>query len=89
MSDNALIFIPWKSVGIFKFDDEIKNYQTELSDWIFEPKNEYGTEHYHTQDDTRMIAVNKQQKIQSIFCYECLMYQGVNLIGLSINDFQP
>ncbi|MDO4896522.1 MAG: hypothetical protein Q3971_04080 [Moraxella sp.] len=85
--DNVLEFAPWQSVGIFKFDDDIVKYQTELAQWRFEPKDEYSTEHYHL-DDYRIVSVNKQQKIQSIFCYETLIYQGTNLIGLTIDEFK-
>ena len=87
MTDHVLEFTPWQSVGIFKFDDNIINYQQELSDWYLSPKDEYGVEHYHLNDDSRMMSV-RNGKIGSIFCYETLIYQGVNLIGLTIDEFK-
>lgn len=87
VADNILEFIPWQSVGIFKFDDDIVNYQDKLTDWWFEPKDEYGVKHYHLNDDTRMISI-RDGKIGSIFCYETLIYQSVNLIGLTIDEFK-
>lgn len=86
VADNVLEFTPWQSVGIFKFDDDVTNYQHELDDWIFEPTDKYGNEHYKTQDDTRIISIYKG-KIGSIFCYDMLTHQGVNLIGLTIDEF--
>ena len=87
MTDHVLEFTPWQSVGIFKFDDDIANYQNELTSWIFEPLDKYGDEHYKTPNDTRIISVHNS-KIGSIFCYETLIYQGVNLIGLTIDEFK-
>ena len=87
MTDHVLEFTPWQSVGIFKFDDDITNYQQALSNWYLTPKNEYGVEHYHLNDDSRMISI-RHGKIGSIFCYETLIYQGVNLIGLTIDEFK-
>lgn len=34
VADNVLEFTPWQSVGVFKFDDDIVNYQNELANWI-------------------------------------------------------
>lgn len=87
VADHVLEFIPWQSVGVFKFDDDIANYQNELTNWVFEPIDEYGLEHYHLNDDSRMISI-RHGKIGSIFCYETLIYQGINLIGLSIDEFK-
>lgn len=87
VADNVLEFTPWQSVGVFKFDDDIANYQNELADWIFEPIDKYGDEHYKTSNDTRIISIHSG-KIGSIFCYETLIYQGVNLIGLTIDEFK-
>lgn len=79
-------FKPWQSVGVFHFNDNIEHYQHILSDWIFETQDKYGKEHYHTHNHRMIISVY-QHKIISIFCYETLYYQGVNLIGLTIDEF--
>lgn len=86
MMDNDFNFKPWQSVGVFHFDDNINHYQEILSDWIFEPQDKYGKEHYHSVNHRMIISVY-QHKIISIFCYETLYYQGVNLIGLTIDEF--
>lgn len=80
-------FTPWQSVGVFKFDDEITHYHKSLSNWRFEAQNEYGTAFYHHPHDDFMISVDKHQKIQSIFCYDTLIYQDTNLIGLTVHEF--
>lgn len=84
--DDMNEFTPWQSVGVFKFDDDIVKYQERLADWAFEPKDSYGDEYYKSNDGTRMISVHKG-KIGSIFCYDTLIYQDTNLIGLTVHEF--
>lgn len=88
VADNVLEFVPWQSVGVFKFDDDIANYHDYLADWRFEPMDEYGDEFYHHPDGMLFISVYQGKKIGSIFCYETLIYQGINLIGLTIDEFK-
>lgn len=82
------VFAPFVSVDIFHFDDDIANYHTHLADWRFEPMDKHSNEFYHHPDETLFISVYRGKTIGSIFCYKTLIYQGTNLIGLTIDEFK-
>lgn len=79
--------IPFKSVGDFGFGENIAQHQKILSDWEFEPVDKFGKVYYKSPDDNLMLAV-RNQKIESIFCYRWVYYQGINLIGLTVQAFE-
>lgn len=78
---------PFESVGNFGFGENIIQYQKILSDWEFEPADKFGKAYYKSPDDNLMLAV-RNQKIESIFCYRWVYYQGVNLMGLTVQAFE-
>ena len=85
-------FVPFKRVGIFQLDDDVKKYSDVLSRYFYESIDEYGNEYFHvgdddTIDDTHFLQV-KDGKIRSIFCYEELIYKNVNLIGMTLTEFK-
>lgn len=84
---NDLNFVPFKSIVFFQLGDNISQYKDLLSDWEFEPIDQYGKEYYKSSDDNLMIAV-RNQAIESIFCYKEIHYNNINLIGLSIQAFK-
>lgn len=79
------ILIPLQSISSFQFDSDILQYQMLLSNWELEPMDEFGKEYYKSPDNNLMLAVRKQ-KLESIFCYQTLYYQNINLIGLTIAE---
>lgn len=87
MNGNDIVLNPFQSVDIFGLDSQIENYQSYLNYWHYEPDDEFGKSYYKSLDGNLMIAV-RNQKIESIFCYQSLYYKGVNLIGLTLNDFK-
>lgn len=84
---NNLDFVPFQSIGFFQLGGNISQYKDLLSDWEFEPIDEYGKEYYKSSDENLMIAV-RNQIIESIFCYKEVLYNNTNLIGLSIQEFK-
>ena len=87
VADNILEFIPWKSVGKFELNSDIKNYQFPKQNWEYGEKDEFGDEFYRATDNSLTISF-QNNKVHNIFCYETLIYQGVNLIGLTIDEFK-
>ena len=87
-----MIFIPFKQVGIFQLDDDVSNYSDVLANYFYEPIDEYGNEYYHSAEpysaeDTHMLQV-VDGKIRAVFCDETLIYNGINLIGLTIEELK-
>ena len=87
-----MTFIPFESVGIFNFGDEIEKYSDVLSRYCYTPPNEDGDEYYHiaepyTDDDEHFIRVY-DGKIRAIFCYKELIFNNTNLIGLTIEELK-
>ena len=80
-------FVPWQSVGAFKFYDNIANYKDTLSNWEFEPKDEYCDECYRAPNGHCLGGI-RNNKIWTVFCYHTLTYQNTNLIGLTIDEFK-
>lgn len=87
-----MTFVPFEQVGIFQLDDDVNKYSDILSKYFHEPVDEYGNEYFHIGDDetikdTHFLQV-KDGKIRAVFCYEELIYKGINLIGLTIEEFK-
>lgn len=87
-----MIFIPFERIGDFYLDDEVSKYKNILSKYIHVPKDEYGYEYYHvnepyTDKDSHFIAVTNN-KIRAVFCYDNVVFNGINLIGLTIDEFK-
>ncbi|SUA20360.1 Uncharacterised protein [Neisseria gonorrhoeae] len=80
-------FLPFTSVGIFRFGADITEYKNILETFMYEPPDEFGTEYYESPDSNLLISV-KKNKIISIFCYQELYFMGVNIIGLNFEDFK-
>lgn len=83
-------FIPFYSVGLFKLGDSAALYADILQKYEME-KDEDGSIFYLLKDDEQcleyMIEV-RNDIIYTIFCYSSLLYKGINLIGLTIEEFQ-
>lgn len=84
---DSLIIIPFQSVGGFEFGVNIAQYQAVLADWEFEPTDEFGKAYYKSPDGNLILAI-REQKIESIFCYQSVYYQGFNVIGLTVQTFE-
>ena len=82
-----LELFPLKSVGQFKFGNHIQCYTSLLKDFKCDDPDEVGYVHYEDPDESFFITV-KDNRIDSIFCYKELWFRGVNLIGVSIEEFQ-
>ena len=86
-----MTFIPFTSVGLFKLDDDVENYTKILSKYFHTQTDECGDDYYHKSDkfdqNTHFLKV-KNGKIRSIYCYESVIFNNVNLIGLTLNDFK-
>lgn len=85
-------FIPFKQIGPFQLDDDVKKYSEILSTYNYEPVNKYGSEYYHypkdeTQYGSHFIQV-KDGKIRTVFCYDKVIFNGINLMGLTIDEFK-
>ena len=80
-------FLPFTSVGIFRFGADITQYKNILETFMYEPPDEFGTEYYESPDSNLLISVEKN-KIISIFCYQELYFMGVNIIGLNFENFK-
>ncbi|EMT0032844.1 TPA: hypothetical protein WN616_000748 [Neisseria gonorrhoeae] len=80
-------FLPFTSVGIFRFGADITEYKNILETFMYEPPDEFGTEYYESPDSNLLISV-KKNKIISIFCYQELYFMGVNIIGLNFEIFK-
>ncbi|HGN6546393.1 TPA: hypothetical protein ACKULT_002115, partial [Neisseria gonorrhoeae] len=80
-------FLPFTSVGIFRFGADITQYKNILETFMYEPPDEFGTEYYESPDSNLLISVEKN-KIISIFCYQELYFMGVNIIGLNFEIFK-
>lgn len=80
-------FIPFCCVGEFEFERTILDYPILRLNWIFEPADEFCKEYYHRPDGGVILAV-RHQIIESIFCYDEIVFNGVNLIGLTISELQ-
>lgn len=79
-------FLPFTSVGIFRFGADITQYKNILETFMYEPPDEFGTEYYESPDSNLLISV--KNKIISIFCYQELYFMGVNIIGLNFEIFK-
>ncbi|MBP3195176.1 MAG: hypothetical protein J6M05_05875 [Cardiobacteriaceae bacterium] len=90
-----MTFIPFERVGIFQLDDDVTKYFNILSEYEYEPADEYGNEYYHfsknyiddINSDTHFVEVTNG-KIRTVFCYNELIYKNINLIGLTIDEFK-
>ncbi|MBR1375219.1 MAG: hypothetical protein IJ566_03955 [Cardiobacteriaceae bacterium] len=85
-------FIPFKQVGIFQLDDDVSRYSDVLATYFYEAVDEYGNEYYHlaepySAEDSHMLQV-VDGKIRAVFCDESLIYNGINLIGLTIDELK-
>ncbi|MDO4907235.1 hypothetical protein [Neisseria sp.] len=85
--DNYPEFSPFVSVGDFKFDTDIGLYKKLLKDFSYESPDEFGTEYYESPDENLLLGI-KNNEIISIFCYKELYFLGLNLIGLTLSEFQ-
>ena len=83
-------FVPFQSVGLFKLGDNADSYTDILQKYEME-KDEDGSIFYLLKDDEQylehMIEV-RDGVIYTVFCYSSLLYKGVNLIGLTVEEFQ-
>ena len=82
-----LELFPLSSVGHFKFGNHIHYYASLLKDFKCSAPDEFGYVHYEAPDESFFITV-KDNRIDSIFCYKELWFKDVNLIGMSIEEFQ-
>ena len=90
-----MIFIPFKQVGIFQLDDDVSNYSDVLANYFHRPDEMFDGEYYeyyhsaepYSAEDTHMLQV-VDGKIRAVFCDESLIYEGVNLIGLTIDELK-
>ena len=82
-----LELFPLKSVGHFKFGNHIQCYTSLLKEFKCDDPDEFDYVHYEDPDESFFITV-KDNRIDSIFCYKELWFRGVNLIGVSIEEFQ-
>ena len=57
VADNILEFIPWKSVGKFELNSDIKNYQFPKQNWEYGEKDEFGDEFYRTTDNASRLSL--------------------------------
>ena len=54
-------FLPFASVGIFRFGTDITQYKNTLETFMYEPPDEFGTEYYESPDSNLLISVKKKQ----------------------------
>ncbi|MBR1375071.1 MAG: hypothetical protein IJ566_03210 [Cardiobacteriaceae bacterium] len=91
VNNMQFIFIPFESIGPFKLDDDVKNYSEILSIYKHEQVNQYGSEYYtypkRESDYGSHFLQVKEGKIRTVFCYDSVIFQGTNLMGLNINEF--
>ena len=78
---------PFKSVGPFKFGENVDKYISILQFFKYSPPDEFGVCEYESQDSSFFITV-RENKIDSIFCYKELFYKDTNLIGLTIEQLK-
>ena len=85
-------FVPFEYVGIFKLDDDVNNYLDELSQYVHLEKDEHGFEYYHisepySEKDNLFLSVT-DGKIRTVFCYDSAIFNGIELIGLTVDEFK-
>ena len=85
-------FAPFEYVGVFKLDDDVENYSDVLSKYRFQEANEYGDEYYYSPEyqacyQGHFVQVS-EGIICAVFCYGEVIYKGVNLINLTIEEFK-
>lgn len=56
-------FLPFASVGIFRFGTDITQYKNTLETFMYEPPDEFGTEYYESPDSNLLISVKKKTKL--------------------------
>ena len=54
-------FLPFASVGIFRFGTDITQYKNTLETFMYEPPDEFGTEYYESPDSNLLISVKKRK----------------------------
>lgn len=86
-----MLLVPFTSIGEFKLDDSIENYSEILSKYFHTPTDFRGDDYYHKSnkgvENTHFLKV-KDGKIRSVYCYESVMFDDVNLIGLTLEEFK-
>ncbi|WP_334126086.1 hypothetical protein [Empedobacter brevis] len=79
--------IPFERVGKFILNDSIENYIHLFSFTIEDHSNKEAPSVNYSIDQPEMTLFVNNKIIESIACYEELLYKGKNLIGMTIADF--
>lgn len=80
-------FTPYVRVGEFYFNTPMDEYQEKLTDYI-KRIDEYNYTYFSAKDDSCMIGFDEDDLLSAVFCYEVVTYNNINLIGLTLNEFQ-
>lgn len=79
--------MPFERIGEFILNDSIENYIDLFSFNIEDYSNEKAPSVNYSIDQPEITLFVHNKIIESIACYEELLYKGKNLIGMTITDF--
>lgn len=79
--------IPFERVGEFILNDSIEKYIDLFSFTIEDYSNEIAPSVNYSIDQLEITLFVHNKAIESIACYEELLFKGKNLIGMTIADF--
>jgi len=64
-------FLPFASVGIFRFGTDITQYKNTLETFMYEPPDEFGTEYYESPDSNLLILTIELKNSLNICNISC------------------
>ncbi len=79
--------IPFEKVGEFILNDSIENYINLFSFTVEDYSNDSDPAVHYSIDQPEITLFTHDRIINSIACYEELLYKGENLIGMRIEEF--
>lgn len=82
------VLIPFKQVGVFVLGQEIIQYLDKFEFEVYDmSEDQVAPSINYRFSNPEMTLYVSDKKIDFIGCYEELLYKGVNLIGLSVQQF--